>query len=294
MSVPAARERAHEADHFAETVAAAVARHPTPDPWQPGAAVSDAVAELEAALDEAGWEDLGENPDLIAFVAPAAAALGRGLASLRPVDRLLGGALCTGLGRGGREGPAGSALGARLTRYAAAGDRLVTPRAGRLEVASAAAVTPLPYADPLGVVSVDELRAEASVGGPAAAARMRAWAAGSVGYLAGVCEEGLRLTLEHTRSRVAFGRPLAALEPVQQALADAAALSEGLRLLSLDEPGLDELAYAGEAAVRALGGCLQLTGALGFTLEFPLQRAYRRVRSSRAWSEAVIDASGAP
>jgi 3-oxo-4-pregnene-20-carboxyl-CoA dehydrogenase alpha subunit len=278
MSVRVAPDRAHEAERFAETVAAAVARHPTPDPWRPGAAVSDAVPELEAALAAAGWDELGTDPALIGFVAPGAAALGRRFAALRPVDRLLGGALCTG------------APGGLLARYVAAGDRLVTPHGGRLEIAPADAARPLPYADSLGVASVEATRPEAAVEGPVAAARMRAWVAGSVGYLAGVCEEGLRLTLEHTRSRVAFGRPLAALEPVQQSLADAATLAEGLRLATLDEPGVDELAYAGDAAVRALSACQQLTGALGFTLEFPLQRAYRRVRASRAWSEAVLEA----
>ena len=70
---------------------------------------------------------------------------------------------------------------------------------------------------------------------------------------------------------------------------DAATVTEGLKLLIHDEPGADELAYAGPAAVRAVAGCQQLTGALGFTLEFPLQRAYRRVRASYAWSEAVLD-----
>ena len=274
MSVRVASDRAHEVDRFAETVAAAVARHPTADPWRPGAAASDVLPELEAALAAAGWDELAEDPELIGFVAPAAAELGRGFASLRPIDRLLGGAL---------------AVGGRLARYAAAGDRLVTPRAGRLELASAEQVSAVAYADSLHVTSVEAARPEAAVEGPLAAARMRSWVAGSVGYLAGVCQEGLRLTLEHTRSRVAFGRPLAALEPVQQTLADAAALVEGLRLMTLDEPGADELAYAGDAAVRALSSCQQLTGALGFTLEFPLQRAYRRVRASRAWTDAVLE-----
>jgi acyl-CoA dehydrogenase-like protein len=274
VSTPLAPERAHEADRFAETVAAVVARHPTPDSWRPGAAASDVVPELDTALAEAGWEELGEDPELIGFLAPAAASLGRGFASLRPVDRLLGGALCV----------------AGLARYATAGGPLVAPRAGRLEVAAAASLTPLPYADALGVASVMEGRRLEVVEGHAAERRMRAWIAGSVGYVAGVCEAALRLALEHTRSRVAFGRPLAALEPVQQTLAGAATLVEGLGLLCRDEPGGDELAYAGDAAVRALADCQQLTGALGFTLEFPMQRAYRRARASRAWSEAVLDA----
>jgi 3-oxo-4-pregnene-20-carboxyl-CoA dehydrogenase alpha subunit len=273
VSVRSASDRAHEIGRFAETVAAAVARHPTPDPWRPGAAASDAVPELEADLAAAGWDELAEDPALIGFVAPAAAELGRGFASLRPIDRLLGGALCTG----------------RLARYAAAVDRLVMPRARRLELASGERVSAVAYADSLGVASVEEERAEAAVEGPLAAARMRAWVAGSAGYLAGVCQEGLRLTLEHTRARVAFGRPLAALEPVQQTLADAATLVEGLRLMTLDEPGVDELAYAADAAVRALSRSQQLTGALGFTLEFPLQRAHRRVRASRAWTDAVLE-----
>jgi 3-oxo-4-pregnene-20-carboxyl-CoA dehydrogenase alpha subunit len=283
VSAPPATERAHEAERFAETVAAAVARHPTPDRWRPGAAVSDAVPELEAALAGAGWEELGDDPDLIGFVAPAAAALGSGFATLCPVDRLLGGALCVG-------GPAGR----RLVRYAEGAGMLVTPRGGHLELAAAERLTPLPYADSMGVASVAEERPRDAVEGPVAERRVRAWIAASLGYLAGICEAALRLALEHTRARVAFGRPLAALEPVQQSLAGAATLVEGLTLLSADVPGADELAYAGDAAVRALADCQQLTGALGFTLEFPMQRAYRRVRASRAWSEAVLDAWEAP
>ena len=66
---------------------------------------------------------------------------------------------------------------------------------------------------------------------------MAAWTAASTGYLAGLAEESLRLALEHARSRHAFGAPLAALEPVQQMLADAATLVDGLRLLAGDLPG---------------------------------------------------------
>ena len=125
---------------------------------------------------------------------------------------------------------------------------------------------------------------------------MAAWTAASTGYLAGLAEESLRLALEHARSRHAFGAPLAALEPVQQMLADAATLVDGLRLLAGDLPGTDALAHAGEAAERTLAICMQVTGALGFTLEFPLQRAYRRSRAARSWADAVLlswEAAGA-
>ena len=107
--------------------------------------------------------------------------------------------------------------------------------------------------------------------------------------MAGLGEAGLALAVEHTRARIAFGRPLAELEPVQQLLADAATLVEGLRLLCAQPPSADALAHAGEALVRASAACQQVTGALGFTLEFPLQRVYRRARALQSWADAVLD-----
>jgi alkylation response protein AidB-like acyl-CoA dehydrogenase len=32
-----------------------------------------------------------------------------------------------------------------------------------------------------------------------------------------------------------------------------------------------------------------VAGAVGFTLEFPLQRAYRRARTLALWNDAVLD-----
>jgi alkylation response protein AidB-like acyl-CoA dehydrogenase len=116
---------------------------------------------------------------------------------------------------------------------------------------------------------------------PEAGVRMSAWCAASTGYLAGLGEEALRLAL-------------GALEPVQQMLADAATLVDGLTLLSADSPGANALAHAGDAAERAVAIWMQVTGALGFTLEFPLQRAYRRSRSARVWADAVLLAWESP
>jgi alkylation response protein AidB-like acyl-CoA dehydrogenase len=265
-----------EARQFAHTVRAIVARHARPDrrlpdPWRPGAAVSDADAALDDALREAGWDELGTDEQLLPLAAPAAAELGRAFATLAPVDRLLGGALCV-------DG---------LARYAEEGGELVEPRAGLLLRASVGRPELLPYTDALGVCTVSGPR-EPEL--PAAGPRMAAWCAASTGYLAGLAEESLRLALEHARSRHAFGGPLTALEPVQQSLADAATLVDGLTLLTGAQPGADALAHAGEAAERAVAICMQVTGALGFTLEFPLQRAYRRGRSARSWADAVLAA----
>jgi hypothetical protein len=265
---------AGEARDFAETVATVVSRHARPDPWEPGRAVSDADPELDGALAAAGWDELAEDPRLLPLVAPAAVELGRGMVSLAPVDRLLGGALRAG----------------ELARYADESLPLVAPSAGELELAGVERLEPLPYTDSLGVarVAAGGARAEPDAG------RMAAWAAASTGYLAGLSARALELALDHARARRAFGKPLAALEPVQQMLADAATLSDGLGLLARDGPGLDALAHAGDAAERATAVCMQVTGALGFTLEFPLQRAYRRSRASRAWADAVLRAWDAP
>jgi 3-oxo-4-pregnene-20-carboxyl-CoA dehydrogenase alpha subunit len=271
-----------EARQFAATVATIAARHAGPDPWRPGAAASDADPELERALSEAGWDELGRDTGLLPFAAPAGAALGRAFASLAPVDALLGGALKVGA----------------LARYAKEGAPLVEPRAGELVRTHAEHLSPLPlpYTDALGIARVKDA-ASARSGADTEAAplaedeariRMDAWCAASTGYLAGLGEEALRLALEHAHSRHAFGGPLAALEPVQQMLADAATLVDGLTLLSADSPGADALAHAGEGTERAVAICMQVTGALGFTREFPLQRAYRRGRAARAWADAVL------
>jgi 3-oxo-4-pregnene-20-carboxyl-CoA dehydrogenase alpha subunit len=264
-----------EAGQFAETVAAIVSRHAGADPWAPGAASSDADPALDEALHEAGWEELGYTADLLPLVAPAAAALGRNFAPLTPVDAMIGGVLKVG----------------SLVRYPVDNALLIEPLDGRLQVVRGGELYPVAYTDALGVARLEgEPVAHAPVGPDERRTRMAAWVAASAGYLAGLSEEGLRLALEHARSRRAFGGPLSALEPVQQMLADAATLADGLTLLTADCPGLDALAHAGEAAERVVGICMQVTGALGFTLEFPLQRAYRRARSARAWADAAIAA----
>lgn len=260
-----------EAAQFAATVAAISSRHAQPDPWQPGAAVSDADGSLKQALDEAGWPELGSDGELLPLTAPAGAALGRAFASLAPVDALLGGALKVGA----------------VARYATAGCVTAEPRAGAVVTGRAESVDPAAYTDALGVAAVTVSEERRPMVDDEAAVRFAAWVGASTGYLAGMAEEALRLALEHARSRRAFGGPLSALEPVQQMLADAATLVDGLTLLSGDSPGLDALVHAGDAAERAVGICMQVTGALGFTTEFPLQRAYRRSRSARTWADAV-------
>jgi len=55
-----------------------------------------------------------------------------------------------------------------------------------------------------------------------------------------------------------------------------------------EPPSPAALAHAGAAAVEITASCQQLVGAIGFTLEFPLQRAYRRARALALWADALL------
>ena len=70
------------------------------------------------------------------------------------------------------------------------------------------------------------------------------------GYLAGLGQGALDLTVDYVRQRRAFGSTLAALGPVQQLLAGAATAVRGVRLLAGEGPDADALAHAGPAIAR--------------------------------------------
>ena len=253
-----------EAIAFAESVGTAADRSlPAPEPWRPGAAQDDRSGPLAAALAGIGWLDLAADPELLPLAGPAAVELGRRLAPLSEIDALLG----------------GSPLAGDLVRHAAA-----TAVDHDLVVHAIDASEPVAYGDAIGVHRV----LERHPAGRASPAALAAWTAASTGYLAGLSEWALGVALEHARGRRAFGSTLAALAPVQQRLADAATAARGMRLLADDVPGAAALAHAGAAAVEVTAACQQVAGAIGFTLEFPLQRAYRRARAVQLWADALI------
>ena len=116
----------------------------------------------------------------------------------------------------------------------------------------------------------------------------RAWVAASVGYLGGLGQEALDLTVDYVRQRRAFGSTLAALAPVQQLLAGAATAVRGVVLLADSCPDSDALAHAGPAVAAACAACHQVTGAIGFTLEYPLHRFTQRARAAAVWNDALL------
>ena len=92
------------------------------------------------------------------------------------------------------------------------------------------------------------------------------------------------------RQRRAFGTTLAALAPVQQLLAggdhrDPRRAAAGRR----QRPGADALAHAGPAIADACAACQQVTGAIGFTLEYPLHRYTQRALALATWNDALLD-----
>ena len=261
-----------EARELASLLQSAVRQHPTADPWLPGGVSADRNPGLEAALRAIGWQELIEDDAWLPYIAPAARELGRGFAPLDIVDQFLGGALRVG----------------EQARYATDEDVLVSLVNGGLCRQHAERLQPVGYTDALGVVQVIEASELGVETGSDAESRRSAWLAASLGYLTGLTEEALRLATEYVMTREAFGRPLAALEPVQQQLATAATLTTGINLLTEERIDAPALSHAGEAACQVTAICQQVVGAIGYALEFPLQRAYRRSRAMQLWADAAL------
>jgi alkylation response protein AidB-like acyl-CoA dehydrogenase len=110
-----------------------------------------------------------------------------------------------------------------------------------------------------------------------------------VGYLAGLGQGALELTVDYVRRRRAFGSTLAALAPVQQRLAGVATAVRGVTLLAGSDPDGHALAYAGPAIAESCTACHQVTGAIGFTLEYPLHRFSQRARAVATWNDALLE-----
>jgi alkylation response protein AidB-like acyl-CoA dehydrogenase len=244
------------------------------------AGVVDRIAppELTAALDEIGWLTLAHDPELVAFAGLAAVELGRRLAPLHHIDRLLGGSPMAGdLVRSLLPGGVMLMLedGAVVRRPALRSERLLSP-------------------DGLEMHRVLELGQAAPVRTGAWQTATRAWIAASVGYLAGLGQGALDLTIDYVSQRRAFGTTLAALAPVQQLLADVATAVRGVVLLADSLPDRDGLAYAGPAVADACVACHQVTGAIGFTLEYPLHHFTQRARAAATWNDALLEWMLAP
>jgi acyl-CoA dehydrogenase-like protein len=255
-----------DAAAFAESVAGVLERHGTEAAtWAPGEPPRPPSPKLATALEELGWDTLAHDQALVSCAGLAGVELGRRLAALRHVDRLLDG------------GPLAGELVRSLgeERVAVVGERRVFVHHSQ----------PVASADGLDVHRTLQLGEPIGTVAPSA---VTVWRAALVGYLAGLGLGALDLTVGYVKQRRAFGTTLATLAAVQQLLADAATAVDGVLLLAGEAPGADALAYAGPAVTDACGACQQVTGAIGFTLEYPLHRYTQRARALASWNDALL------
>jgi acyl-CoA dehydrogenase len=123
--------------------------------------------------------------------------------------------------------------------------------------------------------------------------------------MAGAMDEACRIAIEHARQRVQFERPIAQFQAVQQMIADmaahTAAATAAVDFAASDGSVLAAAvakARASEAAAVVTDAAHQITGAMGFTAEFPLHRLTRRLWAWRSengderfWNRMIGDAA---
>lgn len=111
----------------------------------------------------------------------------------------------------------------------------------------------------------------------------------------GAVGRAVEIVTDYLVQREAFGVSIASFQVVQHRLVDLTlfhSASEALVLsaagaLALDEPRAERLAlaahtYIGSRAVQALDDCIQLSGGIGFTWEFPVHNLLRRASTNAA------------
>jgi alkylation response protein AidB-like acyl-CoA dehydrogenase len=119
-------------------------------------------------------------------------------------------------------------------------------------------------------------------------------------YLAGLTQMAFEITLNYTKERVQFGRPIASFQAIQHKAADVVTDVDGSRYITYeagwavaeDDEDADEQvhiakAWTSEASRRVVGQCQQMHGGIGFTKDYKIQLYYRRQKASElAWGDA--------
>ncbi|GAA4427998.1 acyl-CoA dehydrogenase family protein [Actinokineospora soli] len=111
----------------------------------------------------------------------------------------------------------------------------------------------------------------------------------------GSCERLVEMAMEHARTRVTFGAPIADRQAIQWMIADSAVEIEALRWLVLhaawlvdrgaDSRHAQSIAklYGGVKANEIVDRVLQVHGGMGYTRELPVERWYRELRLLRIY-----------
>ncbi len=111
----------------------------------------------------------------------------------------------------------------------------------------------------------------------------------------GACERLVEMAMEHARTRVTFGQPIADYQAIQWMIADSAVEIEALRWLVLTaawqvDQGIDSRQsqsmaklFGGVKANEIVDRMLQVHGGMGYTRELPIERWYRELRLLRIY-----------
>ncbi len=277
-------------------------------------------ADLDAALAQLGWHDALAT-DAHAAVATLFTSQGRANATSSALDHVLVDALGLGAGDGVRV--VFPALGgwtppATVDRgrvrvnglvSAVAVSHLVVASDGVKDVVVAVAAAALTTRsvggiDPtLGIVEVAGDTAATDVGPVEWEEAVRRCQLAIGHELAGASRAMLDLALEHARSRIQFGVPIGSFQAVRHRLAETLVAIESAEAV-LDAAWADASpataaiakALAGHGARTAARHCQQVLAGIGFTLEHPFHRYFRRVLvldelfgSARALTKALGD-----
>lgn len=171
---------------------------------------------------------------------------------------------------------------------------LVATDSGLFEVdPSVATRAPVPAMDEtrrLAVIRLDDVPGQ-RIGGPDAAGALAAARDQACVALAaeqtGAAERALELTVEYTKTRVQFGKPIGSFQALQHRMADMHVLVESarsmwMRAASDPDPMLASAAkvYCSEALGSVAAEMIQMHGAIGVTWEHPAHRYLKRAHGS--------------
>jgi alkylation response protein AidB-like acyl-CoA dehydrogenase len=119
-------------------------------------------------------------------------------------------------------------------------------------------------------------------------------------YLVGLTQMAFEITLDYTKERVQFDRPIATFQAMQHMAADMVTDVDGSRYITYqaawsvasDEPDVDEAvhvakAWTSEASRRVVAKAQEMHGGIGFTKDYRIQLFFRRQKVAElAWGDA--------
>jgi alkylation response protein AidB-like acyl-CoA dehydrogenase len=179
--------------------------------------------------------------------------------------------------------------------FAGSADALLVTTADRIVVASGPfETTALPTFDPaqrFASVALDHVATP--LGPPTLLERVdRLAAVGAGAMLLGIMAKLLETTVAYTRTRQAFGKPIAIFQALQHRMADMLAKTESTRAAvyraawCIDTDDADTAlacatakAWAGDAARLVCGEAIQMHGGIGFTWELDVHFYFKRAKT---------------